>query len=410
VTQVMNITDIDDKTIAGALHAKKGLREYTDPYTAAFFEDLEKLNIEKVEHYPRATDFIPQMITLIQTLIDKNMAYKGGDGSIYFSIAKFPSYGCLSHLKLGELKAGASERVGTDEYDKENVADFVLWKAYDYERDGAIYWESPFGKGRPGWHIECSAMAMSLLGQTLDIHVGGVDNMFPHHENEIAQSEGCTGSPFVHIWLHCEHLLVGNKKMSKSLGNFYTLRDLFNKGYTGQEVRFMLLSAHYKTQLNFTMEGLEAARATLTRLSDFIERLKSYEGESASEDVEVLIKQTRHTFQDSLFDDLNSASAQGALFEMVRKVNHLCDEKKLSRHQAHQILAFLKELDSVLGYIPLEKEEIKVPKHLLEALEKREQARRKKNWTDADKFRDEILSSGYLIEDTPSGARLKKKS
>ncbi|NGX47804.1 MAG: Cysteine--tRNA ligase, partial [Chlamydiae bacterium] len=206
LTQVMNITDIDDKTLAGAIHENKTLKEYTKLYEEAFFKDLQTLNIEKVEHYPFATDFVPKMIEIIQGLKDKGIAYRGGDGSIYFSIGKFPSYGRLSHLNLEDLKAGASERVGTDEYDKENVADFVLWKAYDPKRDGQIFWESPFGKGRPGWHIECSAMAMDLLGKTIDIHVGGVDNIFPHHENEIAQSEAFSGKPFVKHWLHSEHL------------------------------------------------------------------------------------------------------------------------------------------------------------------------------------------------------------
>lgn len=221
---VMNLTDVDDKTIKGALAQKVSLKEFVAPYKEAFFEDLGTLNIDLAEHYPAATDYICEMIKMIETLVEKGYAYKGHEGSIYFNIRKFPSYGRLSHLNLGELLAGASERVEADEYDKENVSDFVLWKAYDKERDGPIFWESPFGLGRPGWHIECSAMATSLLGETIDIHVGGVDNMFPHHENEIAQSECCTGKVFVKHWLHSEHLLVDGKKMSKSLGNFYTLR------------------------------------------------------------------------------------------------------------------------------------------------------------------------------------------
>ncbi len=409
VTHVMNITDIDDKTLAGAIHEDKTLQEYTDPYTAAFFEDLDELNIERAEHYPRATDFIPQMVELIQTLINKKIAYRGADESIYFSIAKFPQYGRLSHLKLDELKAGASERVGTDEYEKENVADFVLWKAYDPKRDGEIFWESPFGKGRPGWHIECSAMAMSLLGETIDIHVGGVDNMFPHHENEIAQSEGCTGKMFVKYWLHCEHLLVEHKKMSKSLGNFYTLRDLLEKGYTGQEVRFMLLSGHYRMQLNFTFEGLDAARSTLTRLSDFIDRLQKIDQSSDSQEVTALIQTTRRAFKEALADDLNVSLALAALFELVRKMNQLCDENQVGKEDGRKTLEFLKEIDAVLGFVPLEAKELDVPKNLIEALKMREDARKAKNWTEADKQRDLITSSGYLIEDTPTGPRLKKK-
>lgn len=409
VTQVQNITDIDDKTLAGAIHEKKTLKEYTEPYTQAFFDDLKKLNIEKAEHYPNATDYIPQMIDLIQTLIDKGIAYRGADESIYYSIHKFPQYGRLSHLKVDELKMGASQRVGTDEYNKENVADFVLWKAYDYERDGQIYWESPFGKGRPGWHIECSAMAMSLLGETIDIHVGGVDNMFPHHENEIAQSEGCSGKCFVKHWLHAEHLLVDHKKMSKSLGNFYTLRDLLQKGYTGIEVRLLLLSAHYRTQLNFTMEGLDAARTTLERLSDIIDRLKAITEKQNGREIEEAITTTRQAFKDALADDLNISQAFAALFEFVRKINYLCDSNKVSEKESHTVLAFLKELDQVLGIIPFERKELEIPQELTLALEKREEARQAKNWAEADKQRAIITTAGYLIEDTPAGPKLKKK-
>src|SRR4029077_7795959 len=217
------------------------LDTYTQVYKDAFFADLKTLNIQAAEHYPAATDYIQEMIDVTQGLLDNGVAYKGGDGSIYYAISKFPRYGCLSHLHLDELQAGASDRVSSDEYDKEHISDFALWKKYDPERDGDIFWESPFGPGRPGWHLECSAMAMKLLGPTIDIHVGGVDNMFPHHENEIAQSEACTGKQFVKLWMHSEHLLVDCKKMSKSLGNFYTLRDLLSKGYTGIQVRYLLL-------------------------------------------------------------------------------------------------------------------------------------------------------------------------
>ncbi|NGX39227.1 MAG: Cysteine--tRNA ligase [Chlamydiae bacterium] len=408
LTHVMNLTDVDDKTILGAIREKKTLDAFTKPYIDAFFEDLDTLNVERAEHYPRATEYFPKMIAIIEDLIDKGIAYKGTDGSIYYSIAKFPTYGRLSHLKLDELKAGASDRVGTDEYDKENVSDFVLWKAYDTERDGEIYWESPFGKGRPGWHIECSAMSMSLLGERIDIHVGGVDNIFPHHENEIAQSEGCTGEHFVNLWLHSEHLLVDNKKMSKSLGNFYTLRDLLEKGYTGQEVRVMLISTHYRTQLNFTMQGLEAARATLERLGDFVDRLQKVEGEGES--VSSLLEEAKEAFIKPLADDLNIAEALAALFELVRKVNSLCDEKKIGKEEAIAVLDLLREFDAVLGFIPFEREELDIPQQLIDALAKREEARKGKNWAEADKQRDLITSSGYLIEDTPSGPRLKKGS
>ena len=289
IEQAMNITDIDDKTIKGALEKNISLDAFTKPYKEAFFEDLGTLGIEKVEHYPQATDYIPEMIAIIQKLLDKGVAYRGNDESIYFAISQFPSYGRLSHLELNKLQAGASDRVALDEYDKENVSDFALWKAYDEKRDGGIYWESPFGKGRPGWHIECSAMAMKLLGETLDIHVGGVDNIFPHHENEIAQSESYSCRCFAKHWLHAEHLLVDHKKMSKSLGNFYTLRDLTRKGYTGRQVRYMLLQTHYRTQLNFTFEGLDAAQATLQRLFDFIRRLQELRREKRAKALDLIL-------------------------------------------------------------------------------------------------------------------------
>ena len=281
--QVMNFTDVDDKTIAGALKKNLDLKTFTKIYEEAFLEDLKTLEIEPVEIYAAATDYIPEMIEMIETLLKKGVAYVGKDGNVFFSIKEFPSYGRLSHLTLEDLKVGASERVSTDEYEKESVADFVLWKSYDKERDGSVFWQSPFGPGRPGWHIECSAMATKLLGPSIDIHVGGVDNMFPHHENEIAQSEGCSGKKFVRHWMHSEHLLVDGKKMSKSAGNFYTLRDLLEKGITGKEIRYLYLQTHYRTQLNFTFQGLAASRHALSRFRDFIHRLQDIqEGDSFS--------------------------------------------------------------------------------------------------------------------------------
>ncbi len=417
IVQAMNLTDVDDKTIKGALEKKISLDAFTQPFKDAFFEDLKALGIEHVEHYPQATDYIPEMITITQRLIEKGLAYRGHDGSIYFAIAKFPSYGRLSHLHLNELKAGASKRVAADEYDKENISDFVLWKAYDRVRDGDIFWESPFGKGRPGWHIECSAMAMKLLGETIDIHVGGVDNMFPHHENEIAQSEGYTSCNFVKHWLHVEHLLVDHKKMSKSLGNFYTLRDLMNKGYAGGQVRYMLLQTHYRTQLNFTLAGLDAAAQTLTRLSDFVLRLQDIRREKTHEALDVkkdrgfilpLLEKTTDQFMAHLADDLNISPALAAIFDMVREVNMLCDLRKIGISEAEDVMDFLAKIDQVLGVLPLKPEEPALPE-LEEVLKKRETARVEKNWKLADECRDLIQSRGYIIEDTPHGVRLKKK-
>lgn len=408
VIQVMNLTDVDDKTIRGALAASLSLDAYTQKFKEAFFEDLKTLLIEPAEVYPEATAYIPQMIKMIETLLEKGVAYISEDRNVYYSIKTFPCYGRLSHLKLEDLQAGASKRVARDEYEKEEVTDFVLWKHYDSKRDGAIFWESPFGKGRPGWHLECSAMAISLLGETIDIHVGGVDNIFPHHENEIAQSEACSGHLFVRYWLHAEHLIVDGKKMSKSLGNFYTLRDLLQKGYSGREIRYLLLQAHYRTQLNFTFEGLEAARHSLKRIADFIERLRriDQEGKFSLHD---LIDRRKLLFEKALADDLNISLALASLFELIREVNTLCDLEKVSKKDAEALLHFFAKLEEVLSIFPLGEEHQLVPAHIQEAFNRREAARKEKNWKEADSWRDFMQAQGYLIEDSPSGSHIKKK-
>lgn len=406
IEQAMNITDIDDKTLRGAIEKNIPLEQYTEPFKRAFFEDMESLNIQKVEHNPEATAYIPQMIEMIQTLIRKGYAYKSKNGSIYFSIQKFTKYGRLSHLKLSELKVNASGENEADEYEKDNIADFVLWKIYDPTRDGQIFWESPFGKGRPGWHIECSAMATQLLGHTIDIHCGGVDNCFPHHENEIAQSECCSGQLFVRHWVHVEHLLVDHKKMSKSLGNFYTLRDLLKKGYSGNEVRYLLLSTHYRTQLNFTFAGLDAARSSLQRIEDLVLRLRTIGAERPATGI---LKEADPRFHRALAEDLNISAALAVLFNLVRDLNTLCDNDQLGNLEAIDALKLLKAWDRVLGVLPLEKKGEEIPLELLQFLDRRESARREKNWRLSDELRDAILARGYLIEDTPQGARLKKK-
>ncbi|VHO02103.1 Cysteine--tRNA ligase [Candidatus Rhabdochlamydia sp. T3358] len=406
IIQAMNITDIDDKTIKAAIAQKVSLHEYTRPYEEAFFEDLHSLNIEPVEYYPRATEYIEEMILIIQKLLELKIAYQGVDKSIYFSIAQFPSYGRLSHLCLDQLEAGASNRMSEDEYEKENIADFALWKAYDPEKEQGIYWDSPFGPGRPGWHIECSAMAMKLLGSSIDIHAGGVDNMFPHHENEIAQSEAFSCSKFVKYWVHIEHLLIDHKKMSKSLGNFYTLRDLIAKGYEGRYIRYLLIQTHYRTQLNFTFRALEAARASLQRIDDFIVRLKTLAMDLEIDSTTDILKTAEEMFYAHLADDLNISAALAALFELIRQVNTLCDEKKVSLSEAKKIFTFLQKIDTVLGCIFVEEESI--PDDLQEALRLRQHARREKNWKLADSYRDKIQTRGYCIEDSPQGPRLKK--
>lgn len=408
VEQVMNLTDVEDKTIRGAREKGCSLEAYTQVYKEAFFEDLRTLCIEEVEHTPSATAYIPQMVAMIQTLIDKGFAYQGKEGGIYYKISHFPRYGRLSHLELSSLKEGASERVSDDEYDKERPFDFVLWKPYDRERDGSLFWESPFGPGRPGWHIECSAMAMSLLGDTLDIHVGGVDNIFPHHENEIAQSEGCSGKCFVRHWIHVEHLIVEGRKMSKSAGNFYTLRDLLKKGYSGRELRYLLMSAHYRTQLNFTLEGAEAARNSLQRLADFISRLKEAAAPSGPS-LSSLIEAARARFKAALADDLNLPLALAALFDSVKEVNRLIDQKKVTAEEGKKVLALFKESDQVLALLPLE-EKRALPAKIKEALKKREEARAQKRWDEADQARHFIEEQGYMIKDTPQGPIVKRVS
>jgi len=412
IHQVMNLTDVDDKTIKGALDHKVSLQEFVAPYKKAFFEDLKTLNIQPVEEYPAATEYISEMTAMIQTLLDKGYAYQGKDASVYFRIKSFPSYGRLSHLCLDELEAGGSNRIECDEYEKDHVADFVLWKAYDTTRDGEVFWESPFGRGRPGWHIECSAMARKLLGDTLDIHVGGVDNIFPHHENEIAQSECCTGKLFVRHWLHGQHLLVDGKKMSKRLGNFYTLRDLLDRGYQGPEIRYLLLQTHYRTQLNFTFQGLEAARHSLRRLADMIVRLTEI-SRSSIEDVMTFhearqhLDVAKHNFDEALGDDLAISQALAAVFDLVRDLNSLCDQNQVSSKEAKEALALFKQFDQVLGCIPFDQEE-EFPEVVMQLLEQRELARKEKKWALADTHRNAILAHGYIIEDTKVGPKLKK--
>ena len=409
VKQVMNLTDIDDKIIKRATEKGIPLGEFTQEYKKAFFEDLKTLKIQPAHRTPSATEYIPKMVEMIQKLIEKGVAYRAKEGSIYFSIQHFPAYGRLSRLPLKDLKVAASNRLSSDEYQKEEVADFVLWKRYDPKRDGAIFWESPFGKGRPGWHIECSAMANALLGETVDIHMGGVDNIFPHHENEIAQSEALSGQPLSRFWVHIEHLIVDGKKMSKSLNNFYTLRDLLAKGYSGDEIRYLLISSHYRTRLNFTIDGLEAARRSLLRLEAFVHRLH-HVSERSGGACPFSLEKVRSQFLNSLADDLNTPVALAALFDFVRLVNVEIDRNQVAAREAKEILHFLGEINQVLGVIPLEAREEKLPSEIQLALEKRKAARAQRDWVEADKQRSYIESRGYEIEDAPQGPRLKKTS
>ncbi|PZR70427.1 MAG: cysteine--tRNA ligase, partial [Chthoniobacterales bacterium] len=351
VRRVMNITDVDDKTIRGSRAAGVPLAEFTAPFKQAFFDDLDTLLIKRADFFPEATDAkeIAAMIEMIKTLITRGLAYQAEDKSVYFRINKFPEYGKLAHFDLSELRS--TGRVKSDEYDKEHVGDFALWKAWDDE-DGPVKWESPWGPGRPGWHIECSAMATQLLGEQLDIHCGGVDNIFPHHEAEIAQTEGCTGKKFVRYWLHCAHLMVDGQKMAKSLGNFYTLRDVVAKGYSGREVRYALMRVHYRAPLNFTWEGMEEAREALRRIDGWVRRLREKAAEeNAQRPTSNVQRPTGESsgFEDALDDDLNISGALGFLFETIRETNRELDAGSLDAGKASDWLNWWNRIDSVLA-------------------------------------------------------------
>jgi len=401
VIHVMNITDVDDKTIAGSQKERKTLNEFTEKYIKAFFEDIETLNIEKADYYPRATEHINEMVKIIKGLIEKGYAYEK-DGSIYFKIASFPEYGQLSKIKIEDLKS--TGRVDTDEYTKENVHDFVLWKA---KKEGEPYWETELGPGRPGWHIECSAMSMKYLGETFDIHCGGVDNIFPHHENEIAQSEAYTGKKFVNYWLHCHHLIVNGEKMSKSKGNFYTLRDLLAKKYNPKAIRFLLMSTHYRKVLDFTFEGLKQATSAVQRIQNFIYELENRSfPEGKSKEIEEVLTETSKKFDEGLEDDLNISVSLTSLFSMIKKINILINKNKVFKQDIEAILNWLKKINSVLGILEFE-ERKELPPDILEKIKEREKARREKNYALADKIREELLKQGIILEDTKEGTRWK---
>ncbi|MFH1663577.1 MAG: cysteine--tRNA ligase [archaeon] len=402
VVQVMNLTDVDDKTIKGAGDAGISLNDFTQKFKQAFFEDIKTLNIEKAEFYPEATKTIPEMVELIQKLLKKGFAYKGEDNSIYFSIKKFKNYGKLSGFKIKELKSGA--RVSQDEYEKENARDFALWKAFD-EKDKNVFWETSLGKGRPGWHIECSAMSMKYLGESFDIHTGGIDNKFPHHENEIAQSEGATGKKFVNYWLHCSHLIVDGKKMSKSLGNFYALRDLIQKGFSSQAIRFVLLSAHYRSELNFSENSLKEAQNSVDRFNEFISKLNKIKSAEGTE-VKTFIEKANSFFEKALDDDLNISLALTSLNDFLKEINRLVDEKKLSEKNSAEIISFLKKIDSVLGVMNFAEQELE--SELKKLIEEREKARKEMNWSKADELRDLLRKKGIELSDSKDGVRWKK--
>jgi len=414
VTHVMNITDVEDKIIKRVRETKTSLREFTGKYEAAFLEDLKTLNCLLPHHTPHATEHIADIIALIEKLIARGIAYKAADGSVYFSIEKYRGCGCnygqLLKLNFDEMRAG--ERVKSDEYAKESVADFALWKARVPE-DGEVFWKSEsLGEGRPGWHIECSAMSMKVLGESFDLHLGGEDLIFPHHEDEIAQSEGATGKPFVKHWLHGAHLLVEGKKMSKSLGNFFTLRDLLAKGFTGREIRYSLLTAHYRETFNFTLDGLHGARTALARIDECIGKLREISsfgvppsGGSPVTPPEGGTPNLLAAFTAALDDDLNISAAWAAVFEWVRETNRRLAENSLGATDAASALAAWEKVDSVLGIGT--KSGAEIPAEILALAEARTDAKKAKDFKRADAIRNDLKVKGWVIEDTAKGPKLK---
>jgi cysteinyl-tRNA synthetase len=411
VKHVMNITDVEDKIIRGVRETKMPLREFTGKYEAAFFADMKALGCHLPDVTPRATEYITEIIALIEKLIARGIAYKANDGSFYFSIEKYRGCGChygqLQKLNFDEMRVG--ERVASDEYDKESLADFALWKARVPD-DGDVFWPSPWGKGRPGWHIECSAMSMKVLGESFDLHLGGEDLKFPHHEDEIAQSEGATGNPFVKYWLHGAHLLVEGKKMSKSLGNFFTLRDLMAKGFTGREVRYLLLTAHYRETFNFTLDGLTGAKSALARIDECVGKLREFgvppSGGSAPHPPEGGTPNLVANFTAALDDDLNISAAWATVFDWVRETNKRSADNSLTAAQAATELAAWEKVNSVLGIGSIA--EAEAPAEIVALLQARQAARKAKDFKRSDEIRDELKAKGWIVEDSPKGPKLKK--
>ena len=410
LTHVMNLTDVDDKTIRGSRAAGVPLRDYTQTYKDAFFEDLRTLSVEPATVYPAATDHIPEMIALISRLVEKGVAYRAADGCVYFSVAKFPAYGRLAHLDFSGMRSGV--RISNDEYAKDAVGDFALWKAWD-EADGPVKWDSPWGPGRPGWHIECSAMSMKYLGESFDLHTGGIDNLFPHHENEIAQAEAATGRPFVRCWMHCAHLRVDGEKMSKSLGNFYTLRDLLAKGWTGREIRYVLVAGHYRQPLNFAFDALAAARTALSRIDEFTVRMEALAKGPAgqapspgSPEGQAPSWPNRHleAFDAAISDDLNTPLALAAVFSLVNEGNRLAQDGRATPADAAAALAALARMDRVLAV--LARPAAEVPADVRALADARAAARKAKDWAASDRLRDEIAALGWTVKDTKEGQRL----
>ena len=400
VTQVMNLTDVEDKIIRDSTAAGVDIYAFTKPYIEAFFEDLDTLGIERAEHYPKATDHVPEMVAIVEKLREKGVTYES-DGSIYFRISQFSEYGKLSGIKPDDVKVGA--RIDSDEYEKEDARDFVLWKSNKGE---SAFWETSLGKGRPGWHIECSAMSMKYLGETFDIHTGGEDNIFPHHENEIAQSECATGKPFAKYWLHSRHLMVGGEKMAKSKGNFYTLRDLLDKGFDPMAIRYVLIKGHYRSPLNFTFDEINGATSAIQRLKDFQIRLEEVGNTESSGKGKELLSETEKKFVERMDDDLDIPQALAAVFDLVRGGNQLIEKSDLSKSEADAILEFMKKFNDVVGILKVEDRIL--DEEIENLIAERQECRKKKDFARSDQIRDQLAEQGIILEDTAQGVRWKK--
>ena len=406
VTHVMNITDVDDRIISEAQKAGLSIDDYTAKYIDAFWEDFEALGCERPEVVPRATRHIPEMATLIEKLISSDHAYRSDD-SIYYRIASFPSYGKLSKINFAGNIAGASERVDTDKYEKEDARDFALWKAPATETEPA--WDTSIGRGRPGWHIECSAMSMKYLGETFDIHAGGIDLVFPHHENEIAQSEGATGKEFVRHWIHFEHLKVDGETMSKSKGNYYTYRDIAEKGFSPAAIRYFLLSVPYNKQLNFTFDALAGAERTVAGLLDFRARLSEAKTEPGkNEKLSETAARALQEFEAAMDDDLNTSIALAVVHNLSREVNTALARKHVRAEDQRELLAAIDRIDTVLSIFGEQKREM-LDSEIQALIDERQEARHRRDFNRADQIRDELANLGIILEDTKDGVRWKRK-
>ena len=400
---VMNITDVDDKTISSSRKYNTTLKDYTEKFTNEFFKDLKSLNIKEASLYPRATEYIQDIENHIIKLQNEDYCYES-EGSYYFSINKFAGYGRLSGLEINESRN--KTRLNEDEYTKDNAQDFALWKSWNND-DGDVYWEGKLGKGRPGWHIECSVMSTKILGNEIDIHAGGVDLIFPHHENEIAQTEAVTKKQFVRYWIHAEHLIVEGKKMSKSEGNFFTLRDLLDKGYDANHIRFLLIASHYRSQLNFTFDGIKQAKENIDRIQESYSKVKSLETETGCNRVlSEITKGSIDSFEGAMDDDLDMPVALASIFRFVRDLNKYLDDNEVLEENKSEILDYFKKINSILGI--LSNETIKLDEEIKQLIRERDEAREKKDWNKSDKIRDELLKRGYIVEDTEKGTRIKR--